>query len=171
MTNILSFSRNRSSHVEIIDEHKIKSTCFIQDTLSEGFVEVMAQIPDLEIKAISGEFKRTYRKAYANIDPLLQNLVGVRIGAGVKEIIRGLLDKGEGTDYEELSFMVDECCNAVIITLTKDILMKAPEDRDGKVKFFTKMVRKNTRLLNSCVAFNPQSIFVEGMDKNEPNGK
>ncbi len=163
MANILSFSRSRSTHVEIIDDQTIKATCFIQDTLTEAFIEITATIPDLEIKEAKGEFKRTYKKEYKDITQLIQKVIGIRIGAGMKEIIKGLLEE-DGSDCEELSYMVDECCNAVIITLTKDILKRAPEDESDKIKFFSKMVRKNTRLYNSCVAFNPDSIFVKGMD-------
>ena len=78
------------------------------------------------------------------------------------EIIKGLL--GENTNCQELIFMVQECCHAVILSLTKDILLKAPEDQEGKIKFFSEMVRSNIRLYNRCAAFAPGSRLVEGLE-------
>jgi len=78
------------------------------------------------------------------------------------EIIKGLL--GESTECKELIFMVQECCHGVILSLTKDILLKAPEDLEGKTEFFSEMVRKNIRLYNRCAAFAHGSHLVEGLE-------
>jgi hypothetical protein len=120
------------------------------------------QLPDLEITAVKGKVRRTYRKECLDSTEFLQKVIGVRIGPGMLEIIKGLL--GENTDCQELIFMVQECCHAVILSLTKDILLKAPEDQEGKIKFFSEMVRSNIRLYNRCAAFAPGSRLVEGLE-------
>jgi hypothetical protein len=162
VTDILSFYRNRCTSVEVIDNQTIRSSCRLQDTLTEAFIEITAQLPDLEINAVKGEIRRTYRKECLDSTEFLQKVIGVRIGPGMLEIIKGLL--GENTGCKELIFMVQECCQGVILSLTKDILLKAPEDEEGKTEFFSKMVRNNIRLYNRCAAFAPGSRLVEGLE-------
>jgi hypothetical protein len=162
VTDILSFSRNRCTSVEIIDDQTIKSSCHLQDTLTEAFVEITAQLPDLEITAAKGEVRRTHREECLDSTEFLQKVIGVRIGPGMLEITKGLL--GENTKCKELIFMVQECCHGVILSLTKDILLKTPEDQEGKTKFFSEMVRNNIRLYNRCAAFAAGSRLVEGIE-------
>jgi hypothetical protein len=162
VTDILSFSRNRCTSVEVIDDQTIRSSCRLQDTLTEAFIEITAQLPDLEITAVRGEVRRTCRKECLDSTEFLQKAIGVRIGAGMLEIIKGLL--GENTECKELIFMVEECCHGVILSLTKDILIKAPEDQKGKTEFFSEMVRNNKRLYNRCAAFAPGSRLVKGLE-------
>jgi len=59
---------------------------------------------------------------------------------------------------------VEECCHAVILAFTKDMLTLVPEDLSMETEFFTKMVQENIRLYNSCAAFSPGSPIVEGID-------
>jgi hypothetical protein len=162
VTDILSFSRNRCTSVEVIDDRTIRSSCRLQDTLTEAFVEITARLPDLEITAVKGEVRRTYQKECLDSTEFLQKVIGVRIGPGMLEIVKGLLV--ENTVCKELIFMVQECCHGVILSLTKDILLKAPEDQEGKTKFFSEMVRNNIRLYNRCAAFAPGSPLVEGLE-------
>ncbi len=162
MTDILSFSRNRCTSVEVIDHQTIRASCRLQDTLTEAFVEITVQLPDLEITAVKGEVRRTHRKGCLDSTEFLQKVKGVRVGPGMLEIIKGLI--GENTKCEELVFMVQECCHGVILSLTKDILLKAPEDQEGKIEFFSKMVRSNIRLYNRCAAFAAGSRLVDGLD-------
>jgi len=162
VTDILCFSRNRCTSVEVIDDQTLRSFCRLQDTLTEAFVEITAQLPDLEITAVKGEIQRTHQKECHDSTEFLQKVIGVRIGPGMLEIIKKLLE--ESTECRELIFMVQECCHGVILSLTKDILLKAPEDQKGKTEFFSEMVRKNIRLYNRCAAFAPGSPLVEGLE-------
>ena len=162
MNDILSFSRNRCTSVEIINDRAIRSSCRLQDTLTEAYVEITAQLPDLEITAVKGEVRRAHLMECLDSTEFLQKVIGVRIGPGMLEIINGIL--AENTECKELIFMVQECCHGVILSLTKDILLKAPEDQEGKIEFFSKMVRNNIRLYNRCAAFAPGSPLVEGIE-------
>ena len=91
----------------------------------------------------------------------MEKAAGIRIGAGMTEIIQGALS--ESVACEELIFMVEECCHAIIISLTRTILEKSPPDQEGKHAFFARMVAKNIRLYNRCAAFAPGSSLVEGL--------
>ena len=64
---------------------------------------------------------------------------------------------------EELRFMVEECCQAVILSFTKEELAGAPRDEREAREFYAKLVKENTRLYNSCIAFAPDSPLVKGI--------
>lgn len=78
------------------------------------------------------------------------------------KIIKGLV--GEEEELRQIAYMVEECCQAIIISLTKDILAKAPESEEEKIEYFSGMVRENIRLYNRCAAFAPGSRLVEGIE-------
>jgi len=158
MPDLTSFTRNRCTSVEQIDDQTLRSSCRLQDTLTDAMVEIQVKLPDLEIIHAAGEFRRTYREACLNTGDVLQKVVGVRIGSGMLKIIEGLL--AEVTQCTELAFMVEECCHAVILSFTKGTLKDIPESPREKKEFYAKMLRENTRLYNRCAAFAPGSSIV-----------
>jgi hypothetical protein len=89
-------------------------------------------------------------------------LKGVRIGAGIKKIIRGLT--GEMSTCKELPVLIEECCHSVILAFTKDALKEAPQKEDQSREYFKEMLKKNIRLYNSCAVFAPGSPLVEGVE-------
>ncbi|MFH1091758.1 MAG: hypothetical protein V1742_09345 [Pseudomonadota bacterium] len=165
---VLEFSRNRCTSVEQLDEHTMRSSCRLQDTLTEAFVEIMVGLPNLEIKDVTGEVRRTYQDECRRPVEALQKVIGVRIGSGMLKIIKGLI--GEGTDCGQLAFMVEECCHGVILAFTKDSLPRPPSEPDTEPdpeevkKYFADLVRSNIRLYNRCAAFAPGSSMVEGVE-------
>ena len=161
--NITFFSRNRRTSVEQIDDRSIKSTCILQDTLTDAFIEILVRLPDLEITSARGEFRRTYREECRISKEALQKVVGVRIGPGMLKIIKGLM--GEYTDCGEMIFMVEECCHGVILTFTKQSLLDRPKDIEDIHEFYANMVKENVRLYNRCAAFAPGSSLVEGFEQ------
>ena len=160
----LCFSRNRCTEVEQIDDQTIISACHLQDTLTDAFVEIEVGLPDLEITNVKGEVRRSYKKECLNLSGSLDKVVGVRVGPGVLEIIRGLT--GESTDCKQLVFMVEECCHGVILAFTKDELLKSPRDKERVKEYYANMVKENIRLYNRCAAFAPGSSLVEGIVKD-----
>ena len=165
MPDLVCFNRNRHTAIEFIDQNTLRSVCRLQDTLTDARVQIKVKLPDLEIVDAEGRFERCHRSECRDIDQALKKVRGVRIGSGMIKILRGLLS--EATDCKELAFMLEECCQAVIIGFTKDFLARCPDDAEETFSFFRSMVEKNTRLLNRCVAFAPGSSIVEGI---EPEG-
>jgi hypothetical protein len=161
MADILCFSRNRSINVEQIDEQTMRSSCRLQDTLTDALVEVMVKIPDLEVIDVSGKIRRSAGKEEIQVLDALRKVIGIRVGPGMKKIIKGLI--GESETEKQLGFMVEECCEAVILTFTKDVLLQAPKDKQTEREYFENMVRANPRLYNSCAALAPGSPLVEGI--------
>ena len=165
MPDLACFSRTRHTAIEIMDENTLRSVCRMHDTLTDAKIEIKVKLPDLEIVDADGHFERGHRAECGHVEAALKKIRGVRIGSGMKKIFRGLL--AETTACTELGFMLEECCQAVIIGFTKDFLAQCPSEPDQAFKFFKGMVEKNTRLLNRCVAFAPGSSIVEGIQPDE----
>jgi hypothetical protein len=161
VANILFYSRNRSTSVEQIDEQSVRSSCRLQDTLTDALVEVTVRIPDLEVTDVIGEIRRSAGEEEINVAEALRKVIGIRVGPGMKKIIKGLI--GDSKTEQQLGFMVEECCNGVILTFTKDVLLHAPKDKLKEREYFENMVRSNPRLYNSCAALAPGSPLVEGI--------
>ncbi len=162
MAHIHQFSRNRCTTVTEPDPETIQANCSLEDTLTEARVEILVQLPDLNIIQAKGEFKRSPFADQPEADSLLEKIIGVRVGPGMLKILKGLI----GTEPEKaaLCYLVEECCEAVILSMTKEILARAPRDPQEGAAFFSKMVKKNIRLYNQCAAFRPDSSLVEGMN-------
>jgi len=147
----------------------MRSWCRLQDTLTDAFVEIMVRLPDLEITGARGEILRSHQEECLKPAGSLEKMVGVRIGPGMLEIIKGLM--GKTAVCSQLTFMVEECCHGVILSLTKDVLSAAPKDKEGAKDFFRDMVKGNTRLYNRCAAFAPGSPLVEGIENLQSQEK
>ncbi len=163
--DILCFSRNRCTSVEQIDDQTIRSSCRLQDTLTDSFVEILVRLPDLEITSATGKFRRTTQEECLNPEEALKKVLGVRIGSGMLKIIKGLI--GETSECKQLAFMVEECCHGVILSFTKDSLSQAPKDLALTKEFYVEMIKANIRLYNRCAAFAQGSSLVEGIDPPE----
>jgi hypothetical protein len=161
MANILCFFRNRCTSVEKIDEHTMRSSCHLQDSLLEGFVEILVKIPDLEITGAGGEIKRSVQKTEIEVVESLRNVVGIRIGPGLRKILSGVM--GKSPIHKQLTFMVEECCSGVILTFTKEVMLDVPKEKSKEREHFENRVRLNPRLYNSCAALAPGSPIVEGI--------
>lgn len=162
MAEILCFSRNRLTTVEQMDEQTMKASCRLQDLLLEAYVEIEVKLPDLEITAAGGKIVRSVRKTEINVSESLQKAIGVRVGPGLKKILKGIM--GNSALDKQLTFMVEECCNGVILSFTKEVLSQAPNDRYAEKDYFKNILRSNPRMYKSCAAFSPGSPLVEGFE-------
>jgi len=159
------FARNRSTTVDQIDAETLRSTCRLQDTLTDAWVEIRVKLPELEIVDARCEYRRTFLSACRDPSGAVKQAVGVRIGPGMQKVIRGKL--GAATDCRSLTFLVEECCHGVILSFTRQTLQQVPEDFDLTAEHFAQMVRDNIRLYNRCAAFAPGSSIVEGIEPPE----
>jgi hypothetical protein len=162
MPNILYYSRIRSTNVEQIDDQELVSTCHLHDSMQDAWVRIHVRLPELEILSAEGKFARFGHQDCERIGEALEQMKGVRIGAGIKKIIRGLT--AETTTCAELPVLVEECCHSVILSFTKEALKDAPRKEEQSREYFKQMLKKNIRLYNSCAVFSPGSPLVEGVE-------
>ena len=167
--NILNFAMNRSTSVEKINAADLRSVCRLRDSLTDAEIVIEVKMPDMEISAISGHFRHAYFAEIEDLDERLQKVIGVRVGSGMLKIIKGLL--GEDENLEQLVYMVEECCHGVILTLTKKVLVKAPDDEAGKVFFYSGMVKKSIRLYDRCAAFAKGTPLVAELEAESAGGE
>jgi hypothetical protein len=149
------------------DEQTTRATCRVQDTSMEAWVEILVKSPNLDITGVTGEITRSDAGSRIDISEDLRKVIGARVGPGIRKIIRGLI--GEKPFVETLSVLLDECCNGVIMSFTRDVLLSAPKDPAGEKTFFSDMVRANPRLYNSCAALSGDSPLMEALepDRND----
>ena len=165
MAQILTFSRNKTVRVEKLDEQTLNAYCRLNDTLFEAQVEIKVKLPDLEILEAQGEIFRYEGKRGKKKSESLNSAAGIRIGPGLKKILRG---KGElNRSAPELIGMIEDCCSGVILAFTKEVMLEVPQDKKGEKIYFTNRVKTNIRLYNSCAAFAPGSPLVEGIEPPE----
>jgi hypothetical protein len=162
MPHILFFSRNRSTSVEHIDGSSVRAWCRLQDTLLDAVVEILVKLPDLELAEVRAEIFRSERAIPPDAMENLRKAIGTRIGPGLLKIMKGLV--GNRQDSGELVNMLEECCQGVILSFTKDALAKAPEDSEKAKAFYAGLVKENVRLYDSCIAFAPDSPLVQGIE-------
>ena len=162
MAHLLCFSRNRCTTVETPDPRTLVSTCRLQDNLTDAWVRIEARLPELEIVGLDCAVNRAAPAPPDDARQRLAQVLGMRVGPGMLKIIKGLV--GEDPGMSELSFMLEECCHGVILSLTKKELAKAPREPADSREFFATMVRKSIRLYNRCAAFAPGSSVVEGLE-------
>ncbi|HUW64437.1 MAG TPA: hypothetical protein VMW83_07040 [Spirochaetia bacterium] len=165
MADILCFSRNRFTGVEQVDPRTLLATCRVADTLVDAWVEIEVRLPDLELIGARGEIRRSRKENGMDVSGDLRKITGSRVGPGIKKIIRGLIP--DSPHAELVATLVDECATGVIMSFTRDVLVKAPTDTAGEKDFFAAMVRANPRLYNSCAALSPDSPLMEGLDLEE----
>jgi hypothetical protein len=168
MADILCFSRNRCTTVEAVDDRITRAASRVQDTRMDAEVEILVQVPDLEITAIRGAAQRSATGETRDYSADLHPVIGARVGPGIKKIIRGLLV--ETPLLETWVSLLEECCNGVIMVFTKEVLLQVPRDWDGEKDFFRTMVRTNPRLYNSCAALATDSPLMAGLEM-PPSGK
>ncbi len=162
MADILCFSRNNATTVEQLNENTLISSCRLQDTLMDLLVVIQVKTPDLEITNIHSEIRRSSEAEIPGIQDTLQKVTGVRVGPGIKKIVKGLI--GKSRTERKLVYMIGECCNGIILSFTKQVLCKAPEDREKEKAFFADMVKNSPRLYNSCAALSADSPLMEGIE-------
>ncbi len=155
MPDILLFSRNRFSGVEMLDDRQMRAFCILNDTFLQSTAEIIVQLPHLEIISINATISKAPGNKNEYKPDTFSEITGMRIGPGMRRIISEFTSKLEYGD--KLALMIDECCNSVILTFTKRELLKAPKGLKDEKIFFKKMVKDNPRLLNSCAALSEGS--------------
>ena len=162
MAHLISFSRSRCTTVEESSDGIMTCTCRVTDNTLDARVQIQATLPDLEIMTADSRIDHSLMANMPAAEERLQNLLGVRIGPGMLKIIEGLM--GDDPACVELAYMAEECCHGAILSLTKKALEKAPLEPVESRDFFSKMVKKNTRLYNRCAAFADGSSLLDGVD-------
>lgn len=153
---VLDYIRNKHASAIDLDGNSMLARTVIEDTLFAATVEMTVRLPDLEIIAINGEIRRSAREACQEAVPLLQEVLGLRVGSGILKAVHSLVGGEKGCP--RMADLLFECCDQVILRFTLDPLKRlqsltGDKWEDGMREF----IQHNPRLLDSCIAFSEDS--------------
>ena len=160
----IRFLRNKVVEVNPRSDGSLTVSWRLTDDLHKVEVNLKVQPPDLEIVAAEAELERLVPRAWSTAPELIKKIEGVRIGGGLRKIVHGLLGGSNGCSV--LVHAVLECANAVILHFTRPVV-QVGEGLEGEEKLanLREMVKRNPRLVRSCVAFQDASPIMQGLNR------
>ena len=161
----IRFLRNKVVEVTPLPDGSLAISWRLTDDLLKAEVNLTVQPPDLEIVQAEAGLDRLVPRAWSTAPQLIKKIEGVRVGAGLRKIVLGLLGGPNGC-----SVLVDavlESANAVILHFTRPVI-QVGESFEGEEKManLREMIRNNPRLVRSCVAFQDDSPIMQGLDSD-----
>ncbi len=158
----IRFLRNKVVAVSPQTDGSIAVSWRQTDDVLKAKVNITVQLPDLEIVEASAELDRLIPNAWSNAGELIKKIEGVRVGAGLRKIVQGLLGGPQGCSL--LVHAVLESANAVILHFTRPVLQISEKlEGDEMLASLKEMVKNNPRLVRSCVAFQDESPIMQGI--------
>ena len=165
---ILDYQTNILTTVESKDQGLWKVVTRTDDTLFSAKVSLEVAVPALDIRDASIEVQRDFLGMVGDLSARREKLIGVRVGAGMTKIVRGVMGGEGGSD--RVVEMVLEAMEMLINALTVPELRKGMEaaaapiecESDGPRVFLNdvaitedavKLMSGNPRLKDSCAAF------------------
>ena len=162
----IRFLRNKAVEVSPQPDGSIAVSWRQTDDLLKAEVNLNVQLPDLEIVEARAELQRLVPQAWKGAPQLIKKIEGVRIGAGLRKIVQGLLGGTGGCP--PLVHAILESSNAVILHFTRPVI-QVGESLEGEEKLanLREMIRNNPRLVRSCVAFQDDSPIMQGLGADD----
>jgi hypothetical protein len=158
---ILDFFRNKIVEVEPLPDGALMVYWTLKDSLMEASVQLKIQPPDLAITEAHASFKRAAHEQCRAVQEMIQKVVGVRIGSGLRKIVRGTLGQPDGCGV--LTAAVLESANAVILHFTRYTLQPGDGVSDEeKIKGAKAILKSNPRMAGSCVVYAEGSPVMQG---------
>jgi hypothetical protein len=159
----IRFLRNKVVEVSPQSAGSIAVSWRQTDDLLKAEVNITVQLPDLEIVEARAELGRLVPPAWSQAGELIKKIEGVRVGAGLRKIVQGLLGGPQGCPV--LVHAVLESANAVILHFTRPVLQNIESlESDDRLAGIKEMVKNNPRLVRSCVAFQDDSPIMQGLE-------
>jgi hypothetical protein len=159
----IRFLRNKVVEVEPLSDGDLAVSWRLTDDLLKAQVDLRVRPPDLEIVEAEARLERLPLEAWSSASELIQKVQGVRIGAGLRKIVGGLLGGPEGCPL--LVHAVLEASNAVILHFTRPgIQLGEKLEGEAMIAATREMVKSNPRLVRSCIAFQDDSPIMRGLD-------
>ena len=160
----LRFLRNKIVETNPLPDGNVAVSWRLTDDLLKTEVKVIFQPPDLEIIDAEASFERYPRPEWASAPELIKKVIGVRVGAGLRKIVPGLLGGEKGCPM--LVDAVLEACNGVILHFTRPGLQEAEKIQDDEARMarLRDQVKNNPRLIRSCISFQDDSPIMKALD-------
>ena len=158
----IRFIRNKVVEVNPLSDGSLAVSWRLTDDLLKAEVNLKIQPPDLEIVQAEAVLDRLVPQNWSSAPELIKKIEGVRVGAGLRKIVQGLLGGPNGCPV--LVQAVLESSNAVILHFTRPVLQVGECLEGGeKLTNLREMIKNNPRLVRSCVAFQDDSPIMQGL--------
>ena len=159
----IRFLRNKVVEVEPLSDGDLLVSWRLTDDLLKAEVDLRVRPPDLEIVEAEARLERLPLPEWSSAPELIKKVEGVRVGPGLRKIVRGLLGGPGGCSL--LVHAVLEASNAVILHFTRPGIQLGEKLEDEALIAATRaMLTSNPRLVRSCVAFQDDSPIMQGLD-------
>jgi len=160
----IRFLRNKVVEVSPLSDGSLAVSWRLTDDLLKAEVNLKLQPPDLEIVQAEAVLDRLVPKNWSSAPELIKKIEGVRVGAGLRKIVQGLLGGPNGCSV--LVQAVLESANAIILHFTRPVI-QVGERLEGEEKLanLREMIKNNPRLVRSCVAFQDDSPIMQSLDR------
>ncbi len=159
----IRFLRNKVVEVTPLSDGSLAVSWRLTDDLLKAEVNLKVEPPDLEIVQAEAALDRLVPRAWSTAPQLIKKIEGVRVGAGLRKIVLGLLGGPNGC-----SVLVDavlESANAVILHFTRPVIQVGESlEGDEKMANLREMIANNPRLVRSCVSFQDDSPIMLGLE-------
>jgi hypothetical protein len=158
----IRFLRNKVVEVNPLSDGSLAVSWRLTDDLLKAEVNLRVQPPDLEIVQAEVVLDRLVPRAWSTAPEIIKKIEGVRVGAGLRKIVQGLLNGPNGCSV--LAHAVLESANAVILHFTRPVV-QVGESLQGEEKLanLREMIKNNPRLVKSCVAFQDDSPIMQSL--------
>jgi hypothetical protein len=158
----IRFLRNKVVEVNPLSDGSLAVSWRLTDDLLKAEVNLRVQPPDLEIVQAEAVLDRLVPRAWSTAPEIIKKIEGVRVGAGLRKIVQGLLNGPNGCSV--LAHAVLESANAVILHFTRPVV-QVGESLEGEEKLanLREMIKNNPRLVKSCVAFQDDSPIMQSL--------
>ncbi|RJP24043.1 MAG: DUF2889 domain-containing protein [Candidatus Abyssobacteria bacterium SURF_5] len=158
---VLCYSRTKHASIAPLGEDKLLVTNYMDDGNFSGEIEIEVALPDLEITAARGKFERCFTEHCTAAESLVKKVIGLRVGSGLTKLLENLIGGPKGCSLMEA--LLFEACDAVILSFTPQQMGMADGlDDEQRREGLLQMVQMNPRLLNSCIAFDPNGPLLKG---------
>ena len=160
----IRFLRNKVVEVCPLSDGSLAVSWRLTDDLLKAEVNLKLQPPDLEIVQAEAVLDRLVPKNWSTAPELIKKIEGVRVGAGLRKIVQGLLGGPNGCSV--LVQAVLESANAIILHFTRPVI-QVGERLEGEEKLanLREMIKNNPRLVRSCVAFQDDSPIMQSIER------
>jgi len=156
------YTRSKYATAEDLEDGSLLLRASLEDTYFAAEVEMVVKVPDLEIASLKGDIRRAFNAQCRDALPLLQEVVGLRIGSGVNKTINDLVGGPDGCP--KLADLVLECIDQVVLRFTLPSVAESLEVSDeDRLKGAKEMLKQNPRLIGSCIAFAEGSPLLEAI--------
>ena len=159
----ISFLRNKVVEVEALSDGSLAVSWRLTDDILRAEIDLRVQPPDLEIVEATARVIRRPNRDISSVSETIEDVEGVRVGPGLRKIVRGLLSEAE--EGAVLTDAVLESANAVILHFTLPGIQVGEKLSDEeKLARTRENLKTNPRLVRSCIAFADDSPIMQGLD-------